>query len=219
MTIQEHKFLAKKFKYRFLHSLKPLVFELQSLAGRLIYPKNITPKNSLLHIGCGPNVLSDFENVDFYNFKIFNSLIIGHDLRFPLPFKDSVFDGALSEHTLEHLYPKDAAHLLKEIRRTLRKGSVLRIIVPNLKMYVNFYNGDCPNPIFKKFDSGCEAIWSLTQNWSHLSCWDSEMLISQLLAAGFTSASEVSYRQGLNPKLLLDLESRKWESLYVEAIA
>lgn len=219
MVNHEYQYLAKKFKSQFLHSLKPIRFEVKSMIGRFIYPKKNKPSNLLIHIGCGQNILEGFDNIDFYDFKIFGSNLIGHDLRFPLPFEDDSYEGALSEHTLEHLYPRDAVNLLKEIRRILKKGSIFRIVVPNLKAYVNFYNGIIPNSEFNKFENGCEAIWNLTQNWGHISCWDSKMLISQLINAGFTSAYEMAYLEGANKRLLKDSPNRQWESLYIEAIA
>ena len=40
-----------------------------------------------------------------------------------------------------------------------------------------------------------------------------------LLAAGFAEARRASFREGIDPRLLLDQEHRRIESLYVEGIA
>jgi len=196
-----------------------LRFELKSLVGRLLSQKIRTPTAPLLQIGSGINPLGGFENVDFYSTRFWRpTRHVGHDLRFPLPYRDKTFSGAFSEHTLEHLYPSQAIQLLKEIHRVLVPGAIFRCAVPDLRKYMEFYQGKLPNKEFSQFHSGCEAIWSLTQNWDHLSVWDAEMLGNKLLEAGFSEVKQRNYREGANTDLLQDLEYRKWETLYVEAV-
>jgi len=211
-----HKFGSGAFEPNLASALK---FEIKSFIGRTISSKQRKPKFPLLHVGCGANVLDGFENVDFYALRFWRARHVGHDFRYPLPYGDATFEGVFSEHTLEHLPPSYARKLLSEMHRVLKPGSVARIAVPDLKKYVDYYKGDRSNPAFDKHDSGCEAIWSLTQNWGHLSCWDAEMLTSQMLEAGFNSPKEVSYLNGSDKRLLRDLADRRWETLYVEATA
>jgi len=200
-------------------AVSTIKFEIKSFIGRLFSRGNRIPDYSLLHLGCGPNLINGFENMDFYSMRFWKAKYIGHDLRHPLPYKDKTFDGVFSEHTLEHLYASDAINLLREVHRILKPGSVFRIVVPDLKKYVDFYEGKNLDPEFQKFTNGCEGIWCLTQNWGHLSCWDAEMLSKKLVEAGFKTAAEVSFLTGADKRLLCDLEARKWESLYIEAIA
>jgi predicted SAM-dependent methyltransferase len=215
----EHRFGSSKYRYRFLHALKPVVFELQSMVGRLLSPRRRKAGFPLIHIGCGQTYLDGFLNLDFYDFGASGGKSVGHDIRFPLPFEDQAFEGAFTEHTLEHLDSKDAIAFLHDVHRILKPGSVFRISVPSLLLYVRRYNGELPDPEFAKFENGCAAIWNVTQNWGHQSCWDAEMLISKLMDAGFRSASETSFRSGQDSRLLNDRDERRWESLYIEAIA
>jgi SAM-dependent methyltransferase len=177
------------------------------------------PRNPFLHLGCGVNLLEGFDNVDFYTMRFWRVQHIGHDLRYPLPYADKVFDGAFSEHTLEHLHVVDGLKMLCEVKRVLKPGSVFRVSVPDVRKYVDFYEGKTSDPEFMKFQNGCEAIWSLTQNWGHLSCWDVPMLTQQLKAAGFSDVIACDFRSGSNSALLRDSEGRRWESLYLEARA
>jgi predicted SAM-dependent methyltransferase len=193
-----------------------LLFELRSWIGRT-FTKARPAKNPYLHIGCGVNVQQGFENLDVHFYRGARG-VIGHDLRYPLPFPDGTFNGAYSEHALEHLYPDQAIRLLREIRRVLKPGAVFRCGVPDLEKYVNYYVGKPVDGEFAKFRSGCEAIWSLTQNWGHLSVWDAAMLTGTLREVGFASAQQATYREGHNPDLLLDQSERRWETLYVEAV-
>ena len=195
-----------------------LKFEIKSLVGRWRSPARRKPAAPLLQIGSGSNLIDGFDNLDFYSVRG-RGAKIATDLRFPLPYDDRAYDGAFSEHTLEHLRSADALQLLREVRRVLKPGSVFRVVVPDLAQYIAFYNGAATSPEFGRFASGCEAIWSLTQNYGHLSCWDEGMLTRQLVAAGFTSASRASFGRGCDPRLVQDQPSRRWESLYVDAVA
>ena len=158
-----------------------------------------------------------FENLDVHFYRGARG-VVGHDLRYPLPYPDGTFNGAYSEHALEHLYPDQAIRLLREIRRVLKPAAVFRCGVPDLEKYINYYVGKPVDGEFAKFRSGCEAIWSLTQNWGHLSVWDATMLTGTLREVGFADARQTNYREGHNPDLLLDQSERRWETLYVEAV-
>jgi SAM-dependent methyltransferase len=139
------------------------------------------------------------------------------DLRFPLKCDDNVWDGVFSEHTLEHLYPNQALALIKELHRTMKPGAWLRISVPNLEKYVDYYSGKPSDELFKQWESGCEAICFLTQGSIHYSVWDSKFLGFFLEKAGFINIRKVEFMQGTDPEIIKELASRKWESLYMEA--
>jgi SAM-dependent methyltransferase len=216
MALLTHQFGSTAFQ----PSLKGLLlFELKSLVGRIV-TRARAPSRPYINIGSGTDVSDVFENLDFYFSGPRNgpAAIVGHDLRRRLPYADGSFSGAYSEHALEHLFPNHANQLLREIHRILKPGSIFRCAVPDLQKYVDFYLGKLVDPEFGKFESGREAIWALTQNWGHLSVWDSPSLIQALLDAGFNSAVSRQYREGGNANLLVDRHDRKWETLYVEGV-
>jgi hypothetical protein len=216
------KFGKNKPKSRFLRSLRPIIFELQSQIGRLVYISKRLPQNNYLNVGCGPNVIESMDNMDFYQFNLRKSKIISHDIRFKFPFPDSAYSGIITEHTVEHITPHDAIKLFEEFYRITCPGAVVRIIVPDLEKYVNYYlndlNGRNITDEFSVFDNGCEAIWNLTQNWEHISCWDYKMMKKCLLNVGFKSCEKKSFMIGDNIELLKDSPHRAWESLYIEAV-
>ncbi len=221
----QHQFGGAQYEPTFSGIFK---FEIKSFIGRLLSPRFRKPQASMIHLGSGVNLKSGFENIDFYTKKSLianfypsrgDLKLVGHDLRYPLPYHAEVFEGAFSEHTLEHLTANQARNLLKEVRRILKPNSCFRVIVPDLKQYVDFYEGREVSSEFQKFATGSEAIWCLTHNWGHLSCWDAELLIKELLLAGFSSARMVGFQKGDFKQLMMDKEDRKWESVYVEAIA
>jgi predicted SAM-dependent methyltransferase len=196
------------------------LFEVKSLLGRLLSRRRVMAASPYLQVGAGENILAGFENLDFYSVKLsaLKLPVRRRDLRYPLPYADESFRGAFTEHVLEHLYAHEAIALLREFRRVLKRGGILRVAVPDLGKYIAFYNGQVPAAEFQRYRSGCEAIWSLAQSWGHISVWDEAMMVRQLRAAGFSSAEGVSYRKGADPKLLVDDPDHEWETLYVEAV-
>ena len=110
---------------------------------RFFSPKIIKPKNKYIHVGCGFHKFDNFDNLDFYNssFSFWKKRnYISHDFRYKLPFEDNVYEGAFSEHTLEHLYFNDAKFLMSEICRVLKKSSIFRCTVPGLDLFIENYN-------------------------------------------------------------------------------
>lgn len=201
-----------------------LKFEVTSWVGRRFkfLPKLAATKD-YLNIGSGAAPHKEFTNLDFYAPRTKLSLLrkgysfVQHDLRYPLPFPANSFRGIYSEHCVEHLYPRHAQNLFKEAFRVLKPGGVFRCIVPDLAKYIACYNKQPVDPEFAHYVNGCEAIWSLTQNWSHVSVWDQEMLGLKLRDAGFSRVERCEFRQGSMPELLIDLQMRRWQSLYMEA--
>lgn len=214
-SYQPHQFGSTHSHSRLL---RHFLFEARAVVGRSLSPRRRRAKQPLLQIGSGLNPLPQFENLDFYFAHRGKAKHVGHDVRRALPYEDNTFEGAFSEHTLEHLYPADAMKLLKEVHRVLRPGAVFRVSVPDLGKYISFYSGSAPNAEFGQFSSGCEAIWNLTQNWEHRSVWDATWLCAKLLEAGFSRAKERTFLDGDDERLLVDLADRSWESLYVEAV-
>ena len=206
---------------------KKISFELKSFLGRLYSSKTRITKKKYLQLGSGNlDQNSNIENLDFYNINkknlfglkdFFKNRNLGHDLRYPLPYYQNTFQGVFSEHTLEHLYPFESIRLLKEIHRVLAIGGVLRITVPDLDKYIDACTYG-KSKFFLQFDNNCEMIWSLTQNYLHLSVWNYEMLKLQLEICGFNKISKTEFNKGSNLELLLDKKERKPETLYVEAI-
>ena len=193
-------------------------FEARAIIGRILSPRRRRARKPLLQIGAGSNLLPEFENLDFYLANGGQTGHVAHDVRRPLPYADATFEGVYSEHTLEHLYPGEAMRLLAEIRRVLKPGGIFRCSVPDLGKYVEFYEGRSQIEQFGRFRSGCEALWNLTQNHLHRSVWDADMLERQMIAQGFASAKRRGFREGADERLLVDIEHRAWESLYMEGV-
>jgi len=198
-----------------------LRLELKSWLFRTFYnrkPGLRSEGDNYLNLGCGPNVRKDFVNADFFVLRLWRAKLDWMlDARFPLNCHSNSFAGVFSEHLLEHLYPVEVLNLLKEIHRILEPGRWLRVAVPDLRKYVDYYNGVDVDERFHMWPTGCEAIRSLTQNYGHRSTWDADLLQRFLREAGFANIKEVHFREGTDIHLCIDSESRRWETLYMEA--
>lgn len=200
-------------------------FELRSFLGRLFFGQNLRidkDKTNLLNLGCGNFTFNEWINADFFSIeRLLNTKKVPSlwclDMRFPLKCADNVFDGIFCEHVMEHLSPMHALSLMKELYRILKPFARVRIAVPDLEKYVNFYRGEIPNEDFLKWDSGCEAIRSLSQNYGHLSLWDYSLLKKFLEEAKFSNIKKETYLNGADKRLLKDCQGREWETLYIEA--
>ena len=89
-----------------------------------------------LNIGCGHHRHPDWVNVDMYDS---GGGIIVHDLRTPLPFADGTFEVVYHSHALEHFDREQGERLLRECRRVLAPGGVLRVVVPDLEQIARAY--------------------------------------------------------------------------------
>ena len=91
-----------------------------------------------VHVGCGGHELPGWINVDNHPAP----LAINLDWGLPLPTGSARY--VFVAHLLEHLFhPAQSSRLLREIRRVLTPGGVVRIVVPDIEKYLRAYaNGD-----------------------------------------------------------------------------
>lgn len=182
--------------------------------------------NLLANIGCGPFGKEQWVNLDLFPHP---NLTIRYDTRWRLPFTNESCDGIHVEHFLEHLNPKDEIPVfLKECKRCLNKNGVLRIIVPNIELYIRAYleegwqqineikcGGDKPEMVFKTKIEALNHVF--LQEWEHYGGFDSEYLNNVLDNNGFKNIKKQEWRVGDFPGGCIDRELHKNYSLYFEA--
>jgi predicted SAM-dependent methyltransferase len=91
--------------------------------------------HALLNLGCGAVGHRAFVNVDL----IAGPGIIGHDLRRGIPFRDRTYDLVYHSDMLSMLRPPDALDLMRECRRVLKPGGVLRVVTEDLERMCRVY--------------------------------------------------------------------------------
>ena len=90
----------------------------------------------LLKFGCGNVFHPEWVNLDAAPAA---PGVIAHDLRRGLPYPDGSFDGVYGSHVLEHLDPAAGERLLRECLRILKRGGVVRLVVPDLEVIAKLY--------------------------------------------------------------------------------
>lgn len=90
----------------------------------------------LLNLGCGNHFYDDWINYDFVS----NSEhVIQHDLLNGIPISDENVDVVYHSHVLEHLNKEDGVQFIGECYRVLKKGGVIRVVIPDLEAIVKEY--------------------------------------------------------------------------------
>lgn len=90
----------------------------------------------MINVGCGNIFHSDWINLDIVSRF---PQVIEHDLTRGLPFSNESIDVCYSSHVLEHLRKEEADYFLLECKRVLKKGGVLRLVVPDLEAICRNY--------------------------------------------------------------------------------
>jgi predicted SAM-dependent methyltransferase len=184
-------------------------------------------KPAALNLGSGTVPMAGWFNIDLDGHGQ-----ISRDLTQGLPYlPDDSFDFAFSEHFLEHIERRQAAHLLTEVRRVLRGGGRLRLAIPDLDLVIDRYRDGRWN---SRDDEGLqrgfaphyggalltrgEWIDMAFRQWGHRYLYNFEDLSRVLSQAGFRSIERVAHKQSREP-FLAGLETRPPDAsaLVVEA--
>ena len=152
-----------------------------------------------------------------------------------IPAADKSVDFVYSSHMIEHLSRWECLRFLRESRRVLRPGGVLRLATPDLELMVHDYlNASSPFNRTAKTpaDAFCmeyRAYANVEANVarglirkflsadSHQWLYDHASIAELLGEAGFSDIRRCSYRHGLTPDLPA-VEHRE-RGLFVEALA
>lgn len=193
---------------------------------KLISAKLKANESIKLHIGCGKNYFEGWINIDNNSDFNISKLDLNWDLRNGIPFKDNTVDYIYNEHFLEHLDPQEGLLALKEFKRVLKSGGVLRIAMPDLKEMINLYNNenwfeDTREGLAKSglsfIKTKAEFLNINFREWGHKWLYDWEELERRLAEAGFSLIIKCSLRDSNNDELI-NLETRNESTLIAEAI-
>lgn len=179
------------------------------------------PQPYQLHLGCGDIHFPEWIHLDANPaLSHIDAVWFAQD---GLPCPDASCQYIYSEHFLEHLNPQDGLNLLKECRRVLQPGGVLRIAMPDMRECVRQYmDGDWQQqPWLEKYGytwikTGCEMVNICFREWGHLWLYDREELHRRLHEAGFTQITDVGCGESDHIPLQ-NRETRRESSLVCEA--
>jgi predicted SAM-dependent methyltransferase len=177
-----------------------------------------------LNVGCGLKTQTGFVNLDYEWTPAIN---ICWDITRGIPFPSKQFSGIFSEHCLEHFTRRQAVFILREFFHLLKPGGTARLIVPDVELYINCYvrdrNGEDvilpygTGPVTTTDYTPLMALNRVFRDHGHAYAYDCRDLSAILAATGFIQIERAAYKQGRDPRLLIDSEDRFPESLYMEA--
>lgn len=174
--------------------------------------KNLSSQFKKYNLGCGTYIYNDYLNVGYWShlgestlYKDLNgtqgTFMLNHDLRHGIPAQDNSIELAYHAHMLEHLDYKEGLEFLKECYRVLAPGGKMRVLVPDLELWINAYSNK--NQFFfdeyrKVLDpeiyvTKASIFMGMLHNHGHKCGYDFEMLKWAVEYAGFTNVVRTLY--------------------------
>jgi predicted SAM-dependent methyltransferase len=152
-----------------------------------------------LHLGCGPNYLDGFVNIDA---NPMNRLDLWLDVRNGLPYRSNSIDSIYSTHMFEHFFDGELRRLLRECFRVLRPEGGIRLIVPNLSSAIKAYTDRDSAWFADTFPHHFNSLGGRFSNFvfcdgQHRTAFDFTYLDEMLRSAGFDDAIESNEGQSL----------------------
>lgn len=198
-----------------------------------------------LNLGCGSVVIDGWVNVDYalgarltkipffraLNKKIklfdldWDDRIYIHNLTTKFPWKDDSAHIVYSSHTLEHLSREEGLKFLKECHRVLRKGGIIRIVVPDLKHFVEEYSKGKVRAV--EFVEKLGVLYGHNKNpvknrlsrfikFPHKCMYDSPALLTILHDIGFEVRKRMPFDSEIEDIKLIELEERTKNAVIAE---
>jgi hypothetical protein len=172
-----------------------------------------------LNWGCGPTPAPGWINSDRIAAP---GVDIARDIRDGLSLATESIDYVVAIHVLQDLAFRDLVPALKELRRVLRTGGVLRLGLPDLDRAIDAYRRKDHAYFYIRDDEvrslGGKLCVQATWYGSVLTPFTWDFAEELLLAAGFARVTRCAFRRTASPyAAIVDLDNRERESLYVEA--
>lgn len=157
------------------------------------------------------------------------------DISEPLPFDDRCVDWVYAEHLIEHITLDQAVAWLREVKRILVPGGLVRLTTPDLGVYTRSYLDDdgfferhrerlldALHPAPQMPNRSAFMINQVFYFYGHRWIYDFSEVSHALRLAGFASdrIQRCEFRKGASPRVAeLDRVIRNDETLYVEGRA
>ena len=145
-----------------------------------------------LHLGCGKRHLPGYVHIDIASYP---HIDYRQDIRRLPMFKDNSVDLIYCSHALEYFDRLEVQEVLKEWRRVLKKGGILRLAMPDFASLVKIYHK------YKKLERIIGPIygrWPINAEQSilyHKTGYDFSSLKELLTAQGFRKIRRWDWRK------------------------
>jgi len=218
MLAREKKQFISDLSFKF--SLK-----MSNMLMKLGYNKRLikSDKNKILNLGSGNFHFKGVSNTDL--FPSLGQLLKGQLKRnsnqanryyLNLIKKEKSFEnkweGVILSHVIEHIPPHLVLECLRNIKNYLVTDGVLRILVPDPKVYFEDTESELSPQGFK---NNFISLNRLFYCWEHQFMFSDKILICLLDELGFKDIQITSFRKGELGQF--DVKERKFESLFITA--
>lgn len=180
----------------------------------------VTTTTKRLNWGCGLHPEPGWINSDL---KEGPGIDISCDIREGLPLEDANLDYVVSIHALPMISYPELVPVLRELRRVVRPGGVLRLGLPDLDKGIAAYlRGDRDHFLIPDEDvtslGGKFIVHMLWYGYS-VTMFTRDFAEELLRKAGFSVIHQCGYRETRSPhEDIIILDDREHESLFVEAV-
>lgn len=145
------------------------------------------------------------------------------DIRRKLPNSDNSVNYIYCSHVLEHFEKYETESILRECFRILKHKGMIRIVLPDLKIFIENYKfGDAStfcNNFFGWYKDSTKRNFFKFAIRDHKWMYDSRSFEKLLVEAGFSDIKLKKFREGEVPDIkILDQEYCQDHSFYVEAV-
>jgi predicted SAM-dependent methyltransferase len=206
--------------------------------------RQVAASLAIVNFGCGPFGTPGYINVDGSPTVLLAKLPLPASWLYPkadfvhtarqaqirygrarrIRFPEESLDAFYSSHTLEHIPQRDCINLMTRVRTWLRPGGVVRIVLPDLRLLANAYSaGEIGAEAFVRrtylAPDSTSMLSRLIGGGTHHWMYDARSFGDLLRRIGFNEIAQTEFGVSRMPELSeLDLELRRKESFYIEAV-
>lgn len=189
-----------------------------------------------LNVGCGPEPFRPpWTNLDHeaWRFQREGCVVVQHDIRKPLPYRDDSVEVINASHVIEHLVVDEAKGFLKEAKRVLVPGGRIRIGVPDAMGIIHRYVHGKMDELAEHIQEEYRAVKSqglkfaivffgagasdLDTYRGHKACYDHESLREVLRFAGFKDVRPSRYNES-EVEILRGIDEHPGVTIWVEGV-
>lgn len=150
-----------------------------------------------LHLGCGKKYIPGFIHIDIHKFSHVDYV---HDIRSLPMFKNSTVELIYSCHVIEYFDRIEVQDVLKEWKRVLIKGGMLRLAVPDFEALIKAYQkykdlNKIIGPLYGRWEI---PIGNSTTCIYHRTVYDFASLKSVLESVGFSDVKRYDWRKTIH---------------------
>ena len=193
-----------------------------------------------INIGCGSNPMAGWLNVGLFADEDLpygctastedGAALLHFDATKGLPFPDNHLRYVYASHFIEHLEFADGVAFLKMCYKTMQKGGVIRLVLPDFGLWVEKYNRN-DMEFFTRYKQSYailekvplktrgEIFSAQIHGFGHKWSYDLESIRDLMLRAGFLNVSQKKAFESAMPDIekvdVVDIE-RSAESIYIE---